>query len=145
MSRKVLCLFKRLSDSFDTIVNLIWRTNTTRYQESDLHLAFIPPLLTTSTYSATFSVLPTSLLLLYFTSSSIVAVSIAKAGHVWVSWPERVSIVYLIANIATGLLLLGNRLAYALAQLTSTKEQRSALPPQTRPPVKNWHLTMPSK
>ena len=40
---------------------------TTRYQESDLHLAFILlNLLTTSTYTATFSVLPTSLLLLYF-------------------------------------------------------------------------------
>ena len=76
-------------------------------------------------------------LLLYFysTSSSIVAVLIAKAGHVWVSWPEGVSIVYLIVNIATGLLLLGNRLAYAQSQLTSTKEPRSALTPRTRPPV----------
>ena len=76
-------------------------------------------------------------LLLYFysTSSSIVAVLIAVAGHVWVSWPEGVSIVYLIVNIATGLLLLGNRLAYAQSQLTSTKEPRSALTPQTRPPV----------
>ena len=34
------------------------------------------------------------------------------------------------------MLLLGNRLAYAQPQLTSTKERRSALPPQTRPPVK---------
>ena len=65
---------------------------TTRYQESDLHLAFILlNLLTTSTYTARFSVLP----LLYFsstsacTSSSIVTVLIAKAGHVWVSWPEK--------------------------------------------------------
>ena len=46
----------------------------------------------------------------------------------------RVSIVYLIANIATGLLLLGNRLAYAQPQLTSAKERRSALTPQTQPP-----------
>ena len=46
----------------------------------------------------------------------------------------RVSIVYLIANIATGLLLLGNRLAYTQPQLTSTKERRSALTPQTQPP-----------
>ena len=39
---------------------------TTRYQESDLHLAFILlNLLTTSTYTASLSVLPTSLLLLY--------------------------------------------------------------------------------
>ena len=30
---------------------------------------------------------------------------------------------YLIAYIATGLLLLGNRLAYAQLQLTSTKNQ----------------------
>ena len=47
--------------------------------------------------------------------------------------------VYLIANIATGLLLLGNRLAYAQPQLTSTKEPRTALTltPQTRPPVKD--------
>ena len=65
---------------------------TTRYQESDLHLAFILlNLLTTSTYTVSLSVLPTSLLLLYFsyssllTSSSIVAVLIAKAGHTWVS------------------------------------------------------------
>ena len=49
---------------------------------------------------------------------------------------ETFSIEYLIANIATGLLLLGNRLAYAQPQLTSTKEPRSALTPQTRPPVK---------
>ena len=39
---------------------------TTRYQESDLHLAFIlRNLLTTSPYTASFSVQPTSLLLLY--------------------------------------------------------------------------------
>ena len=45
---------------------------------------------------------------------------------------------YLIANIATGLLLLGNRLTYAQPQLTSTKEPRSALTPQIigRSPVK---------
>ena len=49
---------------------------------------------------------------------------------------ETFSIEYLIANIATGLLLLGNRLAYAQPQLTSTKEPGSALTPQTRPPVK---------
>ena len=53
---------------------------------------------------------------------------------------ETFSIEYLIVNIATGLLLLGNRLAYAQSQLTSAKEPRSAaLTPQTRPPVKtNW-------
>ena len=50
---------------------------------------------------------------------------------------ETFSIEYLIANIATGLLLLGNRLAYAQSQLTSTREPRPALTPQTRPPVKN--------
>ena len=50
---------------------------------------------------------------------------------------DTFSIEYLIANIATGLLLLGNRLAYAQSQLISTKERRSALTPQTRPPVKN--------
>ena len=41
--------------------------NAKRYRESDLHLAFILlNLLTTYTYSATFSVPPTSLLLLDF-------------------------------------------------------------------------------
>ena len=50
---------------------------------------------------------------------------------------ETFSIEYLIAYIATGLLLLGNRLAYAQSQLIITKEPRSALTPQTRPPVKN--------
>ena len=55
-----------------------------RYQESDLHLAFILlNLLTTSAYSTTpyfsYSSLLTSI------SSSIVAVLIAKAGHVEVS------------------------------------------------------------
>ena len=50
---------------------------------------------------------------------------------------ETFVIEYLIANIATGLLLLENRLAYAQSQLTSTKEPRLALTPQTRPPVKN--------
>ena len=49
---------------------------------------------------------------------------------------ETFSTEYLIANIATGLLLLGNRLTYAQSQLTSAKEPRSALTPQTRPPVK---------
>ena len=50
-------------------------------------LAFILlNLLTTSTYSATFSVLPTSLLFsTSLATSSIEAVLIAKAGHVWVS------------------------------------------------------------
>ena len=47
----------------------------------------------------------------------------------------RVSIVFLIANTATGLLLSGNRLAYAQPQLIITKERRSALTPQTRPPA----------
>ena len=47
---------------------------------------------------------------------------------------ETFIIEYLIADIATGLPLLGNRLAYAQPQLTSTKERRSALTPQTRPP-----------
>ena len=50
---------------------------------------------------------------------------------------ETFSIEYLIVNIATGLLLLRNRLAYAQSQLIITKEPRSALTPQTRPPVKN--------
>ena len=49
---------------------------------------------------------------------------------------ETFSIEYLIADIATGLPLLGNRLAYAQPQLISTEERRSALTPQTRPPVK---------
>ena len=52
---------------------------------------------------------------------------------------ETFSIEYLMANIATGLLLLGNRLTYAqLPQLTSTKEPRAALTPQIigRSPVK---------
>ena len=42
------------------------------------------------------------------------------------------SIIYLIANIATGLPLLENRLAYARSQLTSTKEASSALLLPTR-------------
>ena len=50
---------------------------------------------------------------------------------------ETFSIEYLIANIATGLLLLGNRLAYAQLRLASTKEPSSTLTSQTRPPVKN--------
>ena len=50
---------------------------------------------------------------------------------------QESSIEYLIAYIAKGLLLLGNRLAYAKPPLTGTKESRSALTPQTRPPVKN--------
>ena len=56
---------------------------TTRYQESDLHLGLY------SSYSSYnfcllyfYSTSPSSTLL---TSSSIVAVLIAKAGHVWVS------------------------------------------------------------
>ena len=51
---------------------------------------------------------------------------------------ETFSIENLVANIATGLLLLGNRLAYyAQPQLTSTKEPKTtALTPQTRPAVK---------
>ena len=54
---------------------------TTRYQESDLHLAFILlNLLTLPLFHKLTS--PTSPLL---TSSSIVAVLIAKAGHLWVS------------------------------------------------------------
>ena len=47
------------------------------------------------------------------TSSSIVVVLIAKAGHVWVNWPEE----FLLYN-------LGNRLAYAQPQLISTKWRR---------------------
>ena len=62
---------------------------TMRYKESDLHLAFILlNILTTSTYTATSQFYQ----LFYFysssptlTRSSIVAVLIAKAGHVWVS------------------------------------------------------------
>ena len=54
---------------------------TMRYQESDLHLAFILlNLLTTSAYFTS-----TLLLLFISTRSSIVAVLIAKVGHVWVS------------------------------------------------------------
>ena len=53
------------------------------------------------------------------------------------NWEFLLYIFIYIANIATGLLLLGNRLAYAQPQLTSTKEPTSALTPQTRPPVKN--------
>ena len=87
---------------------------TTRYQESDLHLAFILlNLLTTSTYTASLSVLPTSLLLLYFAqfrySSGFNSQSWTCLGQL----TGRVSIVFLIANTATGLLLSGNRLAYA--------------------------------
>ena len=50
---------------------------------------------------------------------------------------ETFGIEYLIADIAKDLLLLGNRLAYAQSQLTSTTEPMSAPTPQTRPPVKN--------
>ena len=57
---------------------------TMRYQESDLHLAFILlNLLTTSVLFLYFS--STSPTTTTLTSSSIVAVLIAKAGHVWVS------------------------------------------------------------
>ena len=51
---------------------------------------------------------------------------------------ETFSAEYLIANVAPGLLLLKNRLAYPQPQLTSTKEPRSALTPQIigRSPVK---------
>ena len=70
---------------------------TMRYQESDLHLAFIlHNLLTTSACSTS------TLLFLIFSinfpinfCSSIVAVSIAKAGHVWVSWPEEFLLYFL--------------------------------------------------
>ena len=58
---------------------------TARYQESDLHLGLY------SSYSSYnfcllyyYSTFPT-----LFTSSSVVAVLIAKAGRVWVSWPEE--------------------------------------------------------
>ena len=111
---------------------------TTRYQDSDLHLAFILlNLVATSTYTARFSVLPTSLLLLYFClyqfkySSGFNSQSRTCLGQL----TGKVSIVLLIANTATGLLLSGNRSAYAQPQLISTKERRSALTPQTRPPV----------
>ena len=92
---------------------------TTRYQESDLHLAFILLNLLFSYFSL-------------LTSSSIVAVLIAKAGHVWVNWPEE----FLLYILSLTLLLLGNRLAYAQLQVISTKQRRSALTPQTRLPVK---------
>ena len=36
---------------------------------------------------------------------------------------RKSSIEYLIANIATGLLLLGNRLAHTQLQLTNTKDE----------------------
>ena len=55
---------------------------TTRYQESDLHLAFILLNLLTTTAYSTSPYFSYSLLL---SSSGIVAVLIAKAGHVWVS------------------------------------------------------------
>ena len=45
---------------------------------------------TTSAYSTS-----TLLLLHLLTSSSIVAVLIAKAGHVWVSWPEEFPLYFL--------------------------------------------------
>ena len=48
-------------------------------------------------------------------SSGIVVVLIAKAGHVWVNRPEEF-LLYI-----SGLLLLGNTLAYAQLQLISTK------------------------
>ena len=56
-------------------------------QESDLHLYFqvLLNLLTTSTYSAIFSVLPISPLF-STSSSSIVAVLIAKTEHVCISY-----------------------------------------------------------
>ena len=65
----------------------------TRYQESDLHLAFILLNLLTLPLSLTYfyQLLLSPLLFFYFslllllTSSSIVAVLIAKAGQVWVS------------------------------------------------------------
>ena len=64
---------------------------TTRYQECDLHFGLYYSLTSTNNLS-----LPTLVTLFYFstllyfystspTSSSIVAVLIAKAGHVWVS------------------------------------------------------------
>ena len=62
---------------------------TMRYQESDLHLGLYSPLTSANNLN-----LPTLLTLFYFstplyfsllTSSSIVAVFIAEAGHVWVS------------------------------------------------------------
>ena len=63
-----------------------------RYQESDLHLAFILlNLLTTTAYSTSPYFSYSSLL----TSSSIVAVLIGKAGGVWVSWPEEFLLYFL--------------------------------------------------
>ena len=57
-----------------------------RYQESDLHLCVILlNLLTTSTHSATFSVLPISPLF-STSSSSIVVKLIAKTGHDCISY-----------------------------------------------------------
>ena len=50
---------------------------------------------------------------------------------------QESTIEYHIAYIAKGIPLLGNSLVYAQPPLTSTKEPRSALTPQTRPPVKN--------
>ena len=155
-----------------------WGTRNLSYILPLFFLIFLQLLLTQQLFKF-YQLHYSSLLLL--TSSSIVEVLIAKAGHVWVSWLEefllymlwfnfilglififpcfkliiiyyhaqkqrkikikpRIKLnhnIYLIANIATGLLLLGNRLAYAQPQLISTKERRSALPPQTRPPVKN--------
>ena len=80
---------------------------TTRYQESDLHLAFILlNLLTTSAYF-------TSTLLLLFISIHQFKYSSGFNSQSWTCLGQltgRVSIVFLIANTATGLLLSGNRL-----------------------------------
>jgi len=66
--------------------------------------------------------------LLTSTSSSIVAVLIAKAGHVWVSWPEEFLLYFLLLTLhATGLLLSRKRLAYAQLQLTSTIKNQGQL------------------
>ena len=86
-----------------------------------------------------FSLFSTFTLLLLFTlTSNYFKYSSGFNSQSWTCLGQltgRFSIVYLIANIVTGLLLLGNRLAFAQSQLISTKERRSALTPQTRPPV----------
>ena len=104
---------------------------TTRYQESDLHLGLY------SSYSSY------NFCLLYFYSTFLSSPQFKySSGFNSQSWTclgqltGRVSIVFLIANTATGLLLSGNKLAYAQPQLIITKERRSALTPQTRPSVK---------
>ena len=71
-----------------------------------------------------------TLLLLLYSSPTLASQFKYSSGFNSQSWAcldqltGRVSIVYLIAKTATGLLLLGNRLACAQPQLISTKERQ---------------------